>query len=109
MAAAEQRSQPGCDDEMATSAWREDTASASDRLSDNEADEHYQQIVQEHVELMERALREDDAILVPIVEAFMERCLRYQQQATIPEQANRLLGHAQYWQAFLKALNQSLS
>jgi hypothetical protein len=48
-------------------------------------------------------------VLVPIVEAFMQRCLSFHQQVTIPEQARRLLGHAQYWQAFLKALNQSLS
>lgn len=72
-------------------------------------DEDYQQILQAHTDLMERALREEDAVLVPIVEAFMQRCLSYQRQVTIPEQARRLAGHAQYWQAFLNALNRSLS
>lgn len=86
-----------------------DTASTDSLLPDDVADADYQQMLQEHTDLMERALREDDAILVPIVEAFMQRCLDYHQQATIPEQGRRLLGHAQYWQAFLKALNRSLS
>lgn len=88
---------------------QEDTAAANSRLPDDVSDADYQQIIQEHTDLMERALREDDAVLVPIVEAFMQRCLSYQQHVTFPEQARRLLGHAQYWQAFLKALNQSLS
>lgn len=105
---AEGRSQPGRENEAAVSAWQEGAASATGQAPEHEHDEDYQQIVQEHTDLMERALREDDAVLLPIVEAFMQRCLHYQQQVTKPEQANRLLGHAQYWQAFLKALNQSL-
>jgi hypothetical protein len=35
----------------------------------------------------------------------MERCRRYQNQAEIPEQGQRLAGHLQYWETFLKALN----
>ena len=107
--AAEQRSQPGCEDGASMSIRQTDTSAANSLLSDNVADASYQQIIQEHTDLMERALREDDVVLVPIVEAFLQRCLDYHEQATIPEQARRLLGHAQYWQAFLKALNQSLS
>jgi hypothetical protein len=109
MAAAEQRSQSGREDESEMSAWQEGAAPAASLLPDDVPDTNYQQIIQEHSDLMERALREDDAVLVPIVEAFMQRCLLYQEQEAIPEQAKRLLGHAQYWQAFLKALNQSLS
>ncbi|MEE8301219.1 MAG: hypothetical protein V3S24_02175 [Candidatus Tectomicrobia bacterium] len=69
--------------------------------------EEFQQFMQEHSDLMERAIREDDDVLVPIVEDFMHRCHTYQQQTRVPEQAQRLLGHMQYWKAFLKALNQS--
>ncbi len=69
--------------------------------------EAYQQFIQEHVDLMERALREDDSVLVPIVEDFLQRCLSFQHQVDIPEQATRILGNVQYWKAFLKALNQS--
>ena len=71
------------------------------------SDEEFQQFMQEHIDLMERAIREDDAVLVPIVENFMHRCHTYQQQTKVPEQAQRLLGHMQYWKAFLKALSQS--
>jgi hypothetical protein len=71
-------------------------------------EEDYQQFMQEHTDLMERALREDDAVLVPVVEDFLQRCLSFQHQLDTPEQANRLLGNVQYWKAFLKALNQSL-
>lgn len=109
MTAAEQRSQPVREDEAAVPIRQADTDSANSLSPGDVSDADYQQIIQEHTDLMERALREDDAVLVPIVEAFMQRCLNYHQQATAPEQARRLLGHAQYWQAFLKALNQSLS
>jgi hypothetical protein len=37
----------------------------------------------------------------------MERCRLYQTQAEIPEQGQRLAGHLQYWETFLKALNAS--
>lgn len=70
--------------------------------------EDYQRFMQEHTDLMERALREDDAVLVPVVEDFLQRCLSFQHQLDTPEQAHRLLGNVQYWKAFLKALNQSL-
>ena len=107
--AAEQRSHPGREDEAAMPVWQAGATSANTSAPGGAPDEDYQQIIQEHTDLMERALREDDAILVPIVEAFMQRCLHYREQAAIPEYANRISGHAQYWQAFLKALNQSLS
>lgn len=70
--------------------------------------EDYQRFMQEHTDLMERALREDDAVLVPVIEDFLQRCLSFQDQLDIPEQTNRLLGNVQYWKAFLKALDQSL-
>lgn len=106
---AEQRSRPGRDDQTAMPVWQEGATLANSPAPGGVSDDDYQQIIQEHTDLMERALREDDAVLVPMVEAFMQRCLRYQEQVAVPEYATRISGHAQYWQAFLKALNQSLS
>lgn len=72
--------------------------------------EDFQQLVQEHLELMERAIHEDDAIVVPLVEDFMQRCRHHHQQSEseAPELAQRLAGHVQYWETFLKTLRQSL-
>jgi hypothetical protein len=64
--------------------------------------------VHEHLQLMDRAMREDDAVLVPLIEDFMQRCRAYNDQAHTAEQAKRLQAHLQYWAAFLKALQQSL-
>jgi hypothetical protein len=57
---------------------------------------------------MDRAMHEDDAVLVPLIEDFMQRCRACHDQLQTPEQAQRLRGHLQYWDAFLKALQQSL-
>lgn len=67
----------------------------------------FQQLVQEHLALMDRAMHEADTILVPLIEDFMQRCQAHQPQES-PEQAQRLAAHLQYWAAFLKALNQAL-
>jgi hypothetical protein len=64
--------------------------------------------VQEHLQLMERAMREDDAVLIPLIEDFVQRCRAYHDQLQTPEPAQRLRAHLQYWDAFLKALHQSL-
>jgi hypothetical protein len=63
--------------------------------------------VQEHLQLMDRAMREDDTVLVPLIEDFMLRCSAYYRQIQTSEEARRLLGNLQYWDAFLKALQQS--
>jgi hypothetical protein len=63
--------------------------------------------VREHLQLMERAMHEDDAVLVPLIEDFMLRCSAYHRLIQTSEEARRLLGHLQYWDAFLKALQQS--
>lgn len=68
----------------------------------------FQQLAQEHMQLMERALHEEDTVLVPLIEDFMQRCGLCQAQLENPEQAQRLTGHQQYWAAFLRALHQSL-
>jgi hypothetical protein len=64
--------------------------------------------VQEHLQLMDRAMREDDAVLVPLIEDFIQRCHAYHAQLHTSKPAQRLQGHLQYWDAFLKALRQSL-
>ena len=63
--------------------------------------------MQEHVQLMDRALYDDETLVVPAIQDFMERCRLYQTQLEIPEQCQRLAGHLQYWETFLKALNAS--
>jgi hypothetical protein len=63
--------------------------------------------IQEHLDLMERALYEDDAIIVPLIEAFMQRCRTYQAQIEAPDRVERLTRHLYYWDAFLKAMRQS--
>ena len=65
----------------------------------------FQQFMQEHLQLMDRALYDDEAMLIPVIQNFMERCRLYQTQLEMPEQCQRLTGHLQYWETFLKALN----
>jgi hypothetical protein len=67
----------------------------------------FQQFMQEHLQLMDRALYDDDTLLVPIVQDFIERCRLYRTTVERPEQSQRLTGHLQYWETFLNALNAS--
>lgn len=67
--------------------------------------EIFQQFMQEHQQIMDRALYDDEAILVPVIQEFLERCRLYQMQLDTLEQSQRLTGHMQYWATFLKALN----
>jgi hypothetical protein len=67
----------------------------------------WQQLMQEHLQLMDRALYDEETLVVSAIHAFMERCRLYQTQLEIPEQGQRLAGHLQYWETFLKALNAS--
>ncbi|MDH3603823.1 MAG: hypothetical protein OEU26_29795 [Candidatus Tectomicrobia bacterium] len=65
----------------------------------------FQQFIQEHLDLMERALHEDDTTIVLLVEDFIERIQAYQTQIAEPEQVARLTSHSQYWSTFLNAMN----
>ena len=65
----------------------------------------FQQFIQEHLDLMERALHEDDTTIVLLVEDFIERIQAYQAQIAEPERVARLTSHAQYWSMFLNAMN----
>ncbi len=56
---------------------------------------------------MERALHEDDAVIISLVDDFMKRCRACQSQLQRPEEAQRLAGHLQYWETFLNTLKQS--
>jgi G:T/U-mismatch repair DNA glycosylase len=66
-----------------------------------------QQLMQEHLQLMDRALYDEETLVVSAIHDFMERCRLYQTQLEIPEQCQRLAGHLQYWETFLQALNAS--
>lgn len=59
---------------------------------------------QEHRQLMDRALQDDDSTLVPVIEDFLARGRAYQGQLDTPEDAQRLTNDLQYWEAFLRAL-----
>lgn len=69
------------------------------------ADE-YQRCMQEHLQMMERALHEEEAVLVPSIEVFLQRCRALQEQLEVPEQIQRLQGCWQYWETFLRVLKQ---
>jgi hypothetical protein len=66
-----------------------------------------QQFMQEHLQLMDRALYDEETLVVPAIRDFMERCRLYQPKLEIPEQCQRLTAHLQYWETFLQALNAS--
>lgn len=65
----------------------------------------FQQLIEEHLALMDRALHDDEAVLVPNIKDFLERGGVYQAQCELPEQRQRLTGHIHYWETFLKALH----
>jgi len=46
----------------------------------------FQQYMQEHLQLMDRALYDDETLVVPAIQDFMARCRLYQTQLEIPEQ-----------------------
>lgn len=71
-----------------------------------ESPEDFQQCIREHLHLMERALHEDEAVLVAAIEDFLQRCRLLHAQQDMPERVQRLQGCLQYWATFLRALNQ---
>ena len=103
---AERRSQPhGTSVATAVSTPAADAAAGGERSSHVPSADIFEQLMQEHLQLMDRALYDDEAILIPIIRDFMERCRLYQAHLDRPEQLQRLTGHLQYWETFLKALN----
>jgi len=106
IAEAERRSQPPSPSgATVVSTPASDTVNRGERTSTVPSSETFQQLMQEHLQLMDRALYDDEAILIPVIQDFMERCRLYQTHLEIPEQCQRLTGHLQYWETFLKALN----
>lgn len=105
---AERRSQPhGTSVAPVASAPALDPIESAERPSHEPSSGTFQHYMQEHLQLMDRALYADEAMLIPIIQDFMERCRRYQPDLERPEQLKRLTGHLQYWETFLKALNSS--
>ena len=68
--------------------------------------DEYQRCMQEHLQMMERALHEEEAVLVPSIEVFLQRCQALQEQLDVPEHIQRLQGCWQYWETFLRVLKQ---
>jgi hypothetical protein len=62
--------------------------------------------MREHLHLMERAVHEDEMVLVAAIEDFLQRCRLLQAQQDVPERVQRLQGCLQYWETFLRALHQ---
>ena len=104
---AERRSQPHDTSAVVTEGLTPTlhTADREEHPSHVPSSDTFQQFMQEHLQLMDRALYDDEAMLIPVIQDFMERCRLYQTQLEIPEQCQRLIGHLQYWGTFLKALN----
>jgi hypothetical protein len=80
----------------------------AEHASQPTASETFQALMQEHLQLMDRALYDDEAVLIPVVQAFIERCQLCQTTAENLEQGQRLTGHMHYWHAFLQTLNTTL-
>ncbi len=106
--AAEARSQPLQAAPEEAPAWRLEAAfGATVPPASDESPEDVRQLLQAHIELMNRAIHEEEDVLVPRVREFMAQCRALHEQLDAPDQTRRLLGHVQYWEAFLKALQQS--
>jgi hypothetical protein len=106
---AEHRSQPGDNQHNTPSLSHASIAPPTPAPACQESGpESVELLVQEHLQLMDRAMHEEDTVLVPLIEDFMQRCQSYHDDLQPHEQAQRLRGHLQYWEAFLKALQQSL-
>lgn len=66
------------------------------------------ELLQEHLDLMEEALiQEDDDAIASRIADFMQRGRAYLEALDDSEQAQRLTNHLNYWQIFLNTLNQS--
>ncbi|MGE3540820.1 MAG: hypothetical protein AB7N91_25715 [Candidatus Tectimicrobiota bacterium] len=63
------------------------------------------QLLAEHLRLMDRALQDEEDVLVPVIQRFIECASLYQGEDESPEQRQRLRGHVHYWETFLKALH----
>ncbi len=74
--------------------------------SAQEAPGVFGELLQEHHDLMEEALlEEDDGAIASRIGEFVERGRTHMEQLDDPEQAQRLTNHLNYWQTFLKTLN----
>lgn len=78
----------------------------ADRPQPEEATGVFGALLQEHLDLMEEALlEEDDDAIASRIGEFMERGHTHLKQLDDPEQVQRLRNHLNYWQIFLKALD----
>ncbi len=103
IAMAEQRSQPLVDVEVAMTLPLHPLTMA-DHTSPETAAVTFQTLMQEHAQLLDRAMYDDEAVLIPVVQAFIDHCQAYAPAVDSPEKRQRLTGHVHYWHTFLQAL-----
>jgi hypothetical protein len=78
----------------------------ADRLQPEKATGVFGALLQEHLDLMEEALlEEDDDAIASRIGEFVKRGRTHLEQLDGPEQVQRLTNHLNYWQTFLKALD----
>lgn len=105
MAMAEQRSQPLADAEAPSvaTALSQHPLTRTDHTSPETAALTFEALMQAHAQLLDRALYDDEAVLIPAVQAFIDQCHGYAPAVDSPEKHQRLTGHARYWCTFLQA------
>lgn len=62
------------------------------------------QLLEQHTQLMEQALHEDEATLLPRIHDLIRWCRQQQEHVTHPEHRQRVQRTLQYWEAFLALL-----
>ena len=106
--AAEQRSQsPGDSGEQEMADLSAAMMPFQALVPETHGSDDFHRLIQEHLDLMDRALQEDDSVIVSLIDDFMDRCRSYRNQLDHPDHVKRLSGHLQYWDTFLQALRQS--
>ncbi len=105
--AAEQRSQAADDRGEHGTADLSAAFQFTSPAPDTHGSDDFHRLIQEHLNLMDRALQEDDNIIVPLIDDFMARCRTHRDQLDHPAHVQRLSGHLQYWDTFLQALRRS--
>lgn len=105
--AAEQRSQSASESGEHEIADLRAALPSSSAVLETHGSDDFHRLIQEHLDLMDRALQEDDSVIVPLIDDFMDRCRTHREQLEHPAHVQRLSGHLQYWDTFLQALRRS--
>ena len=104
---AEQRSQSAGDSMESETVDLHAALQFSTPELETHGNDDFHRLIQEHLDLMDRALQEDDSTIVALIDDFMNRCQTHKDQLEHPDHVQRLSGHLQYWDTFLQALRRS--